>query len=244
MQPTSELYGALQAVYEHFNKSLFEGRLPEVIFTAQRQKGVMGYFSPERWVSKQGRTCHEIAINPAYVGKSALIDVFQTVVHEQCHLLQYCYGTPGRRGYHNKEWAGMMESVGLMPSTTGRPGGGRTGEKMNDYPMPGGRFLTECDSLVSGASFDLPWVDRFAQGCTLPVTGVVREYDLPGASVAKLTTSLVEFFDKGVFASPGQMTESRNKVKYSCAGCGVNVWGRPKLAIKCCSCDLAFEVAN
>jgi len=113
----------LLTAYEHFNNSLFEGKLTQIIFTAQRQKGVMGYFSPERCVSKHGKTCHEIAINPTYVGKSALIEVFQTLVHEQCHLFQFCYGQPGRRGDHNKEWAGIMESVCLMRYTTGRPGG-------------------------------------------------------------------------------------------------------------------------
>lgn len=243
-QPTSELYGALQAAYEHFNSSLFDGKLPQVIFTAQRQKGVMGYFSPERWVSKHGKTCHEIAINPTYVGKSALIEVFQTLVHEQCHLLQFCYGEPGRRGYHNKEWADMMEAVGLMPSTTGRPGGKKTGEKMSDYPIPGGRFLKECDSLVSGGRFDLPWVDRFAQGCSLPVPELVQAYDLPSTSAVKLTTAVVEFFDKESFVLPEEMKDSRNKVKYSCPGCGVNVWGKPALSIKCGPCDLEFGEIN
>jgi hypothetical protein len=80
----------------------------------------------------------------------------------------------------------MMEAVGLMPSTTGRPGGKKTGEKMSDYPIPGGRFLKECDSLVSGGRFDLPWVDRFAQGCSLPVPELVQAYDLPSTSAVKL----------------------------------------------------------
>ncbi|EKO3939113.1 SprT-like domain-containing protein [Vibrio metschnikovii] len=241
MQPTNELYGALQSAYEHFNRSLFDGKLPAVIFTAQRQKGVMGYFSPERWVSKNGTTCHEIAINPTYVGKSALIEVFQTLVHEQCHLLQFCYGKPGRRGYHNKEWADMMESVGLMPSTTGRPGGQKTGEKMSDYPIAGGAFLKECNFLVSSGGFDLPWVDRFAQGAGVSVSESFVQSDLPKESMVKLMTSVVEFFDKEAFVLPEEMKENRKKVKYSCPGCGVNVWGKPELLIKCCECDIAFH---
>ena len=47
MTPSSELYSSLQNAYSHFNKALFEGQLPEVIFTVQRNKGVMGYFSPK-----------------------------------------------------------------------------------------------------------------------------------------------------------------------------------------------------
>ena len=68
MNPTDELYGAMQKAYAHFNKSLFDGQLPPVLFTTQRQKNVMGYFSLERWVSVEGKRCHEIAINPVYVG--------------------------------------------------------------------------------------------------------------------------------------------------------------------------------
>jgi len=240
MKPTNELYGALEKAYNHFNDFLFEGRLPQVIFTAQRQKGVMGYFSPERWVSKQGGTCHELAINPTYVGQSALVEVLQTMVHEQCHLAQYCYGKPGRRGYHNKEWADMMESIGLMPSSTGREGGRRTGEKMNDYPVPGGRFLKECENLVAGSEFELPWVDRFSQATALPMKKDIELYDMPESSAVKLASSVVEFFDKEAFVMPVEAPVPKKKIKYSCPGCSVNVWGKPSLSIKCGSCDFEF----
>lgn len=42
MNPTAELYNALEVAYAHYNKSLFEGKLPSVIFTNQRQKGSLG----------------------------------------------------------------------------------------------------------------------------------------------------------------------------------------------------------
>lgn len=240
MEPTSELYGALQAAYEHFNRTLFDGKLPKIIFTAQRQKGVMGYFSADRWVARNGDRCHEIAINPQYVGKSALIEVFQTIVHEQCHLLQHCYGTPGRRGYHNKEWGGMMESVGLMPSSTGRPGGKKTGEKMNDYPIPGGRFLKECESLVS-TDFDLPWVDRYSTGDNKTHAELAAEYELSEESTVKLTTALVEYFDQDSFVQPGENKPVNSKAKYTCPSCGVNVWGKPNLSVKCGTCKVDFD---
>ena len=76
MQPTQELYNALDLAYQHFNQSLFNGTLPPVLFTTQRQHGVMGYFAPERWAGTAGNTCHEIAINPSYVGRAVLIEVF------------------------------------------------------------------------------------------------------------------------------------------------------------------------
>jgi predicted SprT family Zn-dependent metalloprotease len=242
MKPTSELYGALQTAYEHFNKTLFDGKLPHVIFTVQRQKGVMGYFSANRWLSKEGKSCHEIAINPTYVAESALIDVFQTLVHEQCHLLQFCYGDPGRRGYHNKEWGDMMQAVGLMPSSTGAEGGRKTGEKMSDYPIPDGKFLSECESLVSGSNFDLPWLDRFALRSSVTNTEQIREYELSVDSGVRLTTTMAEFFDKDAFIFEADEKESRNKQKYSCPMCGVNVWGKQAISIKCGDCDVDFIV--
>ena len=33
-----------------------------------------------------------------------------------------------------------MESVGLMPSHTGKPGGRKTGQQMNDYTIKGSAF--------------------------------------------------------------------------------------------------------
>jgi predicted SprT family Zn-dependent metalloprotease len=33
---------------------------------------------------------------------------------------------------------------------------------------------------------------------------------------------------------------SKNKIKYSCPGCGSNVWGKPGLAIKCEDCEESY----
>jgi len=52
-----------------------------------------------------------------------------------------------------------MEAVGLMPSSTGKPGGARTGQKMNDYPIAGGPFEKACKSLMA-KRFKLSWYDR------------------------------------------------------------------------------------
>ena len=78
-EPTTELYQSLQKAYDYFNIALFDKELPKVIFTTQRKKRVMGYFSQERWLSKQGDFCHEISINPSYVARSSLIELLQTL---------------------------------------------------------------------------------------------------------------------------------------------------------------------
>jgi hypothetical protein len=56
-----------------------------------------------------------------------------TLVHEMVHVWQQHCGTPSKRGYHNKEWATKMKSVGPQPSSTGMVGGKETGQRMSHY---------------------------------------------------------------------------------------------------------------
>lgn len=132
--PTAQAYAELQAAFDHYNRELFGGELPPCLITMQREKRTYGYFSSERFVHRHDRSkTDEIAINPSYFAVVPLLEVLQTLVHEMVHAWQFHFGKPGRRGYHNKEWADKMEAIGLMPSSTGKPGGARTGEKMADY---------------------------------------------------------------------------------------------------------------
>jgi hypothetical protein len=57
-----------------------------------------------------------------------------------CHAWQKECGEPSARGYHNKEWAATMKSIGLQPSSTGAPGGKETGQQITHYIIPGGDF--------------------------------------------------------------------------------------------------------
>ncbi len=160
-QPTTEFYGLLQRAYDHFNEALFERSLPPVILTVQRERNTCGFFSPQRWARNPSREqVHELAVNPSYFGTGPIREVLQTLVHEQAHIWQFEHGTPPRKSYHDREWAEKMEAIGLMPSHTGRPGGRRTGQKMSDYPIPGGRFEAAALDLVR-SGWLLAWVDRF-----------------------------------------------------------------------------------
>jgi hypothetical protein len=71
------------------------------------------------------------------------------------HLWDQEYGKPGRGGYHGKAWADQMEKVGLMPSTTGAPGGARTGQRVTHYVIKGGPFAEAFGKLPKGCL--LPW---------------------------------------------------------------------------------------
>jgi hypothetical protein len=56
------------------------------------------------------------------------------------HVWQHAHGTPPKRGYHNREWATKMKSIGLQPSNTGAVGGKETGQQMTHYVVAGGLF--------------------------------------------------------------------------------------------------------
>jgi predicted SprT family Zn-dependent metalloprotease len=249
MSPTAELYNAMQIAFDHFNNDLFIGKLPQVLFTNQRQQGVMGYFAPNRWTSTKGKNCHEIAINPLYVGKATLIELMQTLVHEMVHCWQFCHGKPGRTSYHNKEWSNKMISIGLMPSSTGKPGGDLVGQHMADYPAPKGKFIKSCEKLLKEKSFTLPWVDRFAHQAGIQSDNEKLETimealsDIDSALVNQLTTRLEDFFEPGSFAPQAANAVKKVKVKYTCPECKINVWGRANLQLRCDNCNLvlAFE---
>ena len=55
-----------------------------------------------------------------------------------------------------------MESIGLMPSSTGEPGGKKTGQKMGDYPIKNGAFYLQCVAF-SQMGYQLPFYDRYAK---------------------------------------------------------------------------------
>lgn len=223
--PTTEAYGELQRAFSHFNEHLFGGQLPECLITFQREKSTYGYFSSERFVHRDGvSTTDEIAINPSYFAVVPIGEILQTIVHEMVHAWQFRFGQPGRRGYHNQEWAEKMESIGLMPSSTGQPGGKKTGEKMADYAMEGGLFLQACASLLE-SDFKVSWLDRFPpppQERLLRAKGN-RQQQLSG--LAQEAQALIQVVE--------EVSNKSNRVKQRCPNCGAQAWGKPGLQLLC-----------
>jgi len=254
--PTRETYAELQQAYSHFNVHLYDGQLPHCLITLQREKRTVGYFSAARFASINGTTTDEIALNPSYFAVVPLIETLQTLVHEMAHLWQEHFGKPGRGRYHNEEWASKMESIGLMPSSTGQPGGKRTGDCMADYALEGGRFLAACDALLT-SSFQLSWYDRFPsedhvrlgaqsmanqiegrQGTTAPFTNneALASAVRPGGNVRSAAQSNEEGQPPVVAANKS------NRLKYTCSGCSkFSVWGKPDLALVCGKCHAPYQ---
>jgi hypothetical protein len=126
----------------------------------QRKARSMGFFHGRRFIDQDGVDIRdEIALNPTALREHPVEETLSTLVHEMAHLWQHHFGNPSRSSYHNAEWADKMESIGLMPSSTGQPGGKRTGQKMSDYIITGGAFDRACTALLR-KGFRLPYVQR------------------------------------------------------------------------------------
>lgn len=229
-RPTPQTYAELQLAFDYFNDELFEGKLPPCLLTLQREKRTHGYFSAQRFVHKDGKTyTDEIALNPSFFSIVPPLEVMQTIVHEMVHAWQYHFGEPGRRSYHNAEWADKMESIGLMPSDTGQPGGKRTGEKMADYAIVGGRFEQLAHALLGRPDFALSWYDRFPPEPIAPTKlgggtkGVVASG--PNAVPALNMGQVIEV--------PEEKTNNSNRVKVRCPACGNQAWCKPKMKLIC-----------
>ena len=229
--PTAESYAELQQAYSHFNQCLFENKLPECLITLQRKKGVYGYFCKERFKNNKGNFVDEIALNPSAFLVGGFIEIMQTLVHEMCHLWQFHFGVPGRGNYHNKEWATMMESIGLMPSSTGKTGGKKTGDRMSDYPISEGEFLYSVEKLLN-ADFKISWKDRYPDTKILahsftdpskPTTQEIKNHEENGVEINLVTTA-----------------NNSNRKKFSCPSCESNAWGKPSLNLICGDCSVAF----
>jgi hypothetical protein len=164
---TAGQYAALDHGFRVLNERLFDGELPLPLFTLQRKSRMAGYYHFEKFRARmpdaKGRrsAVDEIAINPEHFSSSTDEEILSTLLHEMVHLWQCHFGKRPRTCYHDRQWADKMESVGLMPSTTGRPGGKRTGQRVGDYIIPGGVFEALASELIS-QGWTMPWEDRHA----------------------------------------------------------------------------------
>lgn len=171
-------------------------------------------------------------MNPAYFGVRPIPATLSTLAHEMVHQWQYHRGKPGRRGYHNKEWAQRMESIGLMPSNTGQPGGRKVGEQMTHYIIDGGPFARACAQLLT-LPFTLSWCDRFPPYCPTAAPIATGGQEDAAGSNAPSVAAPVPAWGGLVPPPPPAPVNRSNRVKYRCPGCGAQAWAKPGLRLLC-----------
>ena len=140
--PTEQQFKQFQNLYNHFNKRLFDNDLPAcILLLSTSVKKVAGHFTSQRWEDRAGNTTYEITMNPYFMSEAEDLEICKKLAEVMVLLWQYEYGTPSRKDYYNKEWANKMESIGLIPSHTGKEGGKRTGQNMDSYHHPKELFI-------------------------------------------------------------------------------------------------------
>lgn len=207
------IYDKFYRAYRIYNERLFGNGLGDIIITFVRKPLVKGYYSFSRfqYLDDSGKTVSEISINPEYFAKASDKMVLSTLVHEMCHMYHDTVRNNCVRGYHDKAWAEIMEGIGLIPSSTGQPGGKKTGFLMSHYIQSGGRFDVVTEEVLK---------DGFSRGF---IEVCVDEKRLS---------------EKDVDAAKGGYGQGR-RFKYSC-GCS-NVWGKKNLNLKCNICGNDFK---
>ena len=252
LPPTDDIYQTLVNAYSFFNENLFDGMLPtDCVISIRARNRTMGYFSANRFAHREeGRFSHEIAFNPEYFGTTPIIETMQTLVHEMAHEFQYIFGEPSRKTYHNKEWADLMESMGLIPSSTGMPGGSRTGQKMADYPKTGGKFELLCRELFQDGCY-MRWYDRVLpikkfdavhnedNNQNLDDNEMLSSDGLDGDEaeiveqlIAPVDTDAMEFL-------ASESSQQAGRQKFQCPECLSNIWAKPSNES---ICGLCFKV--
>lgn len=116
----------------------------------QRHKGALGFFSGERFTNTADpkEITDEIALNPLHFANRKPDEVLSTLTHEMVHLWQHHFGRKPRKGYHDKQWASKMRSIGLIPTATGEPGGKETGQQMTHLIDINGRYAQAALKLL------------------------------------------------------------------------------------------------
>lgn len=257
---TSIQFNTLEDLYQYYNQKLFGGKLAECLVNLSRHGGAYGFFAPKEWIEtdndskirdsttkigrKKGRVIHEISINPDSLYRTEK-SWHSTLVHEMVHLWQEDWGKTSRQCYHNQQWADKMESLGLMPSSTGQFGGYKTGQFMSHYIIPEGKFEKVFEEITP----------ENHKGLTLPyslnrqfMNFVDMDEDIAN-SLAWLKALSPEPVIKGKkvdiytflgLSRKSAQTGTNLKVKYTC-GCYNNVWGKAGLYIQCMDCNEIFQ---
>jgi len=224
--PTREAYLHWAERYDYYNKRLFGGVLPKAIIVLRRMPKTAGYFLRNSMDNRSGAVVHEIALNPTLFKLLGDREADQTMVHEQTHLWRFVFGPrgkngkPGAAGYHDRHWADKMEAVGLKPFNTRDPSK-RTGYSVSDRVIDGGPFdIAHRELAIAGTLID--WRDH-AFGSALAATQGSTGDD-NGAS--------------------NEQAKKKDRIKFTCSGCKLNAWAKPKAKLDCGVCKQPMAPAG
>jgi hypothetical protein len=237
--PTLALYKALQVSFDHFNAELFEGKLPPCLITLRSASRVYGYHHAGRFIAPNGQVIDELGMHPGFFTLRPIEAVMSTLVHEMVHHWQHFDGTPSASNAHNRQWAEKMISLGLSPSSTGLPGGKKTGRSVSHYIIPDGVFVRACRKLLA-TGFALPWLDRHAP--SIPESQELMQAALKDAGIVlEMSPAPYEKLPPQTKGAPTVWNPAPKKpatrFRYACPMCQANAWAARDAKIVCGVCN-------
>jgi hypothetical protein len=116
-----------------------------------------------------------------------------------------------------------MCSIGLMPSTTGRPGGAVTGEKVAHYILVGDEFDAACHGFLE--KYRLVWESAVAGA-----NGDSQD-DSQGGAQDDDSGSVGDSNEDGALTR-------QTRTKFTCPNCGLNAWAKPDALMDCHQCSI------
>ena len=242
-RPTLAFYATLQRAYDHFNATLFDGKLSDCLMTLRSANRVYGYHHAKRFVSPSGDKIDELGLHPGFFTLRPAEAVLSTLVHEMVHHWQEHLGSPSPSNPHNQQWAEKMESLGLQPSHTGLPGGRRTGRTVSHFILPDGKFFVSCKALLE-TGFSFPWLDRHAPTTPENVAAVQKALEAAGISTELTQPPVLTLPEEKDGSSPvfrPNPTRVSNRVKLVCPDCGAKAWVNRETAIDCGRCRVSMS---
>ena len=217
VNPSVEQSENLINAFDYLNQKLFNGALPRPMLLFTRNPKILGgYFSNEKWFNTDGTKADEIALNANQLVEGDEIEIFGILIHEMTHQWQFHYGSPGRGGYHNREWADFCLTIGLKPINVKDPDA-ETGDAINTILVKGGRAMLALANMPE----------------TITIPFYSELMDAPSAPEEPKGPQAPE-------EVPVPKPKSGSRTKYTCTICGTNLWGKNGLKIMCMACDQVF----
>lgn len=246
------IYKELGEAYDYYNKELFGDVLPRCIIVLSKNERNFGHFMPLNYISvKDGKEVHEIALNITMFAVREIKLTLSTLVHEICHLKTFEDGNYGRGCYHNKVWANLMESIGLIPSSTGKEGGKRIGQHVSHYIENGGLFDKKTKILLN-KGYLIPFVEKVRTEIKSYTEEEAEKIAIPAKPGFYLDNEGNEFEGKTIVCGGDKdgkdivkiiVKEKQKRAVYTCS-CGNRLWGRTGLDIRCNDCKRNFKELN
>jgi len=203
-QPTAETYGDFQFAYTELNCLLFGNRLPEVMFTLARTRHAYGYIIPE-------------GFSPTETGESAgtatIAEIGLNPATFADRTAEQVLSTVAHEMVHLDQYIAHTLGSNGYHNLDFAQRMQAIGLQASDTGKPGGATTGQhmTHYVIDGGAFQAVAADLIGQGWSIRYASPIESLD-----------------EKRRKAQRGA-----SKSKYTCPGCGTNVWGKPGLSILC-----------